>query len=398
MALHLGDAVTRGFVDNREKGRVRGMLWLRGRSRPLQLDLEGDAHPDLAGRRVHFRRLDAPLALAGVPELSGVQRGRLGDLTARRPVQVPTLPGLTAGSHPWGKRTSAVQTIEAFYLEWFMPSHRRVVVEMLDFSMRRSRPVWTPTEADERKRAQAVEAAWRRYLAEWDAFIARLDRSVKDPEEAWDEYDYERFLKVCEARSEKYNELVERYGDSPEARARIARDMGWEIDETLLEEDLDEEDVLGPEEAELFGSQPDPDPAREGVDWVRTPDGEICHPLEVRWAELLQRVEGALQQHLGRAEFSAHPEAIALLAQFRLTGSRLTGALRGVAWGETELEAGLVVACLKRALHGLHETHRCLRATCESAGLSSAQTARLQRDLFLIREEVLGLMQEYRQR
>ncbi|MCS7090587.1 MAG: hypothetical protein RMN51_11180 [Verrucomicrobiota bacterium] len=398
MAVHIGDAVTHGFVDNRQKGRLVGRIWLRGRSRPLQLDLVGNAHPDLAGRRVYFRRKDPPVAFTNPVALSDLQRGRLGDLTARKKVEVPTLPTLPLSVSAEADAPLATKPVEAFYLEWFTPDHQRLVVELMVFSLRRSRPAWVPTAQEEQQRMREVDHAWQRYLAYWDSFIARLDRSVKDPEEPWDEYDYERFLKVCEARSEKYNELVERYGDSPEARLRIARDMGWDADALSLDEGSEAEDQEESGEVAGMEAMPEPDPAREGRDWIRTPDGGICHPLELRWSELLARVERALQRRLGRARFLAHPEAIALLVQFRVTGSRLTGALRGVAWGELEVEGGLVVACLKRALHALHETHRGLLAACEAAGLGKLQVARLQRELFLVREAILRLMQEYRQR
>jgi len=62
------------------------------------------------------------------------------------------------------------------------------------------------------------------------------------------------------------------------------------------------------------------------------------------------------------------------------------------------MEGPLVVACLKRALHSLHETQRCFRAAWEATGLPAAQAQRLQHELFLIREKILQLMQEYRRR
>ena len=49
---------------------------------------------------------------------------------------------------------------------------------------------------------------------------------TKAPEELWDEHDYERLLRESDARTDKYMELVDKYGDSDEAEAKIAREMG----------------------------------------------------------------------------------------------------------------------------------------------------------------------------
>lgn len=395
MAFQIGDAVQQGFVDNRQKGRVFGKIWLRGRARPLVLELAGNARPDLAGRRVHFRRKTTPLILPASPSLSDRQCGRVGDLTALRPIEVPEVSLETLLGWPEDGEPPPTQAIPSFYLEWFTPERGRIVLQGLDFRLRRSRPVWQPTPEEEAERVRQVESAWQQYLAEWDSFIERLDRTVKDPEEPWDEYDYERFLQVCEARGEKYNELMEKYGDSPEGRARIAEAMGWGFDDALLEDEEEDEDV---ELAEFLEEPPDPDPAREGHDWVRSPSGEIWHPVEQRWWELLRRVEQTFQGRMGKSGFLDHPEAVALLVQFRATAGRLGAALRGVAWGEPGMEGPLVVACLKRALHSLHETQRCFRAAWEATGLPAAQAQRLQHELFLIREKILQLMQEYRRR
>ncbi|NGO39774.1 hypothetical protein G4L39_10260 [Limisphaera ngatamarikiensis] len=394
MAFQIGDAVQHGFVDNRQKGRVHGKIWLRGRARPLVLDLQGNAGPDLAGRRVHFRRRGTPMILPASPPLADYQRGVLGDLTALRPTEIPDVPLETLLRWPEDADPPPTRVIPTFYLEWFTPERARIVVQGMDFHLRRSRPLWQLTREEEAERVRQVETAWARYLAEWDSFIERLDRSVKDPEEPWDEYDYERFLQVCEARGEKYNELVEKYGDTPEGRARIAEAMGWGFEEELLEE----EDEEGPDLDDVPEQPVEPDPAREGRDWVRSPSGEIWHPLEQRWWELSQRAEQAFQNRLGKSGFLDHPEAVALLVQFRITAGRLGSALRGVAWGEPELEGPLVVACLKRALASLHETQRCFRAACEATGLAGPQAQRLQRELFLIRETILHLMQEFRKR
>src|SRR6266852_6677344 len=49
----------------------------------------------------------------------------------------------------------------------------------------------------------------------------------REPERAWDEYDWERFLQQQDQKTEKYMVLLERYIDHPQRDEIIAREMGW---------------------------------------------------------------------------------------------------------------------------------------------------------------------------
>src|ERR1043165_853306 len=110
--------------------------------------------------------------------------------------------------------------------------------------------------------------------------IEQHQRGQKDPEEQWDEHDYEKFMKECDARTDKYMELLDKYGDSEEAQAKIDEEMGWGEDEDEDEEVKAErqrriEEMNEIAEAALKGElqEPEPDPSREGIDWIRTKDG-----------------------------------------------------------------------------------------------------------------------------
>src|SRR3954462_6579446 len=70
----------------------------------------------------------------------------------------------------------------------------------------------------------------------------------REPDSAWDEYDWERFLQQQDSKTEKYMELLEKYLDDPRRDEIIAREMGWthledahdwsaEVDELMSEED-----------------------------------------------------------------------------------------------------------------------------------------------------------------
>jgi hypothetical protein len=41
MAFRIHESVVRGEIDNREKGMVRGHIWVEGRAGPVVLQLEG---------------------------------------------------------------------------------------------------------------------------------------------------------------------------------------------------------------------------------------------------------------------------------------------------------------------------------------------------------------------
>src|SRR3954467_6961263 len=54
--------------------------------------------------------------------------------------------------------------------------------------------------------------------------MASFDR---EPESAWDEYDWERFLQQQDQKTEHYMELLEKYLDDPRRDEIIAQEMGW---------------------------------------------------------------------------------------------------------------------------------------------------------------------------
>src|SRR6516225_10114716 len=88
------------------------------------------------------------------------------------------------------------------------------------------------------------------------AFISHMAGFDHQPERAWDEYDWERFLQQQDHKTEKYMELLEKYLDDPQRDQIIAREMGWTqlIDAKDWSSEVDallEEEVSGePDEEE----------------------------------------------------------------------------------------------------------------------------------------------------
>jgi hypothetical protein len=84
--------------------------------------------------------------------------------------------------------------------------------------------------------------------------------------------------------------------------------------------------------------------------------------------------------------------------EFQTTGAKLAGALNSIARGQGFRDGAFTVACLKRALDHLHKSHAGLEAVAAKKLLAEAMIAEARKELFEIREGILGLMAEYRGR
>ena len=77
------------------------------------------------------------------------------------------------------------------------------------------------TPQENADRATQAAAGMEEFMGRLTEAVEQQQRAQKGPEEQWDEHDYEKFLKECDARTEKYGELLDKYGDSDEAEERI---------------------------------------------------------------------------------------------------------------------------------------------------------------------------------
>lgn len=400
MAWRIHDSVIRGEVDNRVKGSVRGKVWLEGWAAPLELDLEGNAHADLAGCLLTFTN---PLPRIKHPHLDGLkaeQRGTAGDITASRKVRVMEIPMPEA--YLMKKRGEHVpeHLANCLYLEWFSEANGRVVIESADYQLTVSAPEWRLTPEEEASRAEDAAAGFAGLMDKLGAAIEEQQKGQKDPEtEEWDEHDFEKFLRESDARTDKYMELLDKYGDSDEAEERIAKEMGW--DRELSPESEEErrawiEEMNAAAESALDEPEPKPDPAREGIDWIRTEDGEIAHPLQHRCFESSMKVWHAVKA-LGEGKFS-DPDVIQFVSEFQITGAKLAGALNGIAQDRDSADAGFTVACLKRALDHLHKSQAGLESVAQKQSLPALMVNESRQELFELREGILRLMDEFRGR
>lgn len=399
MAFRIHDSVVRGEIDNRVKGIVRGRIWVHGCAQPLALELKGNAHPDLAGCLLTFTNPQPPVPMRAPEDLQPLQRGTIGDLTASRKVRVPAVPMEEFLNWPKEKGRPPSRWANCLYLEWFSERNGRVVVESADYELKISAPEWRLTDAEEKQRAQDAATGMADFMGKLSEAIEQQQRGQKDPEEKWDEHDYEKFLKESDARTTKYMELLEKYGDSDGAEEKIAQEMGWNRE--LTEEQVEEqsrriEEMNRAGEEALREPEPEPDPAREGVDWVRNKHGHIVHPLQHRCSVSALKFWKQADK-LGRKK-SGDGDLGKFIGEWLTTGAKLAGALNGLAQDRGTAEAGFTVARLKRALGHLHKSQAELEAVAPRNLLPEKTVAEARKELFEIREGILKLMDEFRGR
>lgn len=398
MAWRIEDSVIRGEIDNREKGRVRGRLWLHGRPEPVTLELAGNACPDLAGCLLTFQNPKPTYALPKQPAFQSPQQGQTGNLSASQKVRVFTVPEAEAFTMMDRGERPPECLANALHLEWFSEANGRVVIESADYELVISAPEWRLTPAEEAQRLQDAEAGWTKFTQKLNDALEKHQRGQKDPEAGWDEHDYEMFMKECDARTDKYLELQEKYGDSDEAEAKIAKEMGWDQEE----DDMEEGDRISVEEMNRIceeaanAPEPEPDPLTEGKDWIRTEDGDIRHPLQHRCFESAMKLWHQADD-LGLKK-SEDDDLHDFIFQFQTTGAKLAGALDGLAQGRDPSDAPFTVACLKRALDHLHKAQAGLEAVAPRKLLPETIVTEARQEMFAIREGILALMDEFRGR
>ena len=407
MAWRIQDSVVRGEIDNRQKNVVRGRIWLDGFAEPVVIELTGNACADLAGCLLRFTNPQPTVPMRKDAVFAPVQRGRIGDLTASRKVRVYDVSVQQAKEMLDRGEKPSEHMANCLYLEWFSEANGRVVIESADFAIESSAPEWRLSPQDEEQRQAETSAAWEGFLGKLDQALARHQRDDADPDDDLDEHDYERLLKESDARTDKYMELLDKYGDSDEAHEKIAEEMGWARE--LTEEEAEEDQRRIAEmneacEAALNEPPPEPDPLREGIDWIRTDDGEIEHPLQHRCHEAAMKVWKECDK-LGLTK-SDDDDLQGFLFEFHMIAAKLAGALGSIAERCAEPEPSFTVACLKRALDHLHKTQAGLEAVASkklsteggAPRLPESLVAETRRELLEIREGILRLMQTLRER
>jgi hypothetical protein len=203
-----------------------------------------------------------------------------------------------------------------------------------------------------------------------------------EPEQLWDEYDWERFLQQQDGKTEKYMQLLETYLDDPRRDEIIAREMGW----TQLLDPNDwsaEIDALLNESAADEGDSDADNSSASGETFQEHHLYRAAFDLTL-WIDQLFDQNAALQNE---------PAAVKLATHAALASAKLAAALSG----DHLDEIGMTIAYLKRALKAITTSMNAAAQLRKAAGLiSRSEYLVLQQRLFEVRDGIVSLMGEYR--
>jgi hypothetical protein len=181
MAYRIHDSVTRGEIDNRAKGIVRGKIWLVGRDQPIILELKGNAWPDLAGCLLTFTNPQKHIPHPRIDSIHAIQRGSIGDITASRKVRVFDVPLEEALAMIRREEKPPEHMANSLYLEWFSEANGRVVIESASYDLAISMPEWRMTPEAEAERVKQAAEGMADFMKKLTAAVETHQRGQKTP-------------------------------------------------------------------------------------------------------------------------------------------------------------------------------------------------------------------------
>ena len=206
----------------------------------------------------------------------------------------------------------------------------------------------------------------------------------EEPDNIWDEYDWERFLQQQDRKTEKYMELLERYIDDPNRDQIIAREMGWHH---LLDKD-------GEKWAEAVDSlfEEENDPTEEGDGTESEEDAEEgfeVHPLYKASFAVTVWIDQLFEEQHG---IQNQPAAGRLSTNAAIASAKLAAALSD----DDVDEIGMTIAYLKRALKAISTAIEAAFQLRKDGALDQEGHGTLNQRLFQIRDGIIELMGQYR--
>ncbi len=205
-----------------------------------------------------------------------------------------------------------------------------------------------------------------------------------EPDRAWDEYEWERFLQQQDHKTEKYMELLEKYLDHPQRDQIIAREMGWT---QLLhgEEWTDEVDAALSDELQ----RDDDDPARTANIIGDRSESFEDHSLYRAAFALTVWIDQLFDDH---PTLQNEPSAVKLATHSALASAKLAAALSD----DDVDEIGMTIAYLKRALKAITVSMEAAAQMLTEQLIFPRQHGVLMQRLFQVRDGIITLMGEYR--
>jgi len=201
------------------------------------------------------------------------------------------------------------------------------------------------------------------------------------PEDAWDEYTWERFLQQQDRNTEKYFHLLEKFIDHPDCDEIIAEQMGWGAFSSAAAEQDQFEEFLN-ESSEFLTGDEEEEYDNEFEEFTHSVVYEDTLNLH-RWINrLLDK----------REDLREHPEAARFATRSAVCGAKLAAAL----CGQENTEIGMTIAYLKRALKAANDSLDALLKLEESFSLDRRRANHARRLVFKIRDRIVDYMRDYR--
>jgi hypothetical protein len=221
----------------------------------------------------------------------------------------------------------------------------------------------------------AIEAGIKKLMPGYD----------HEPQRAWDEYEWERFLQQQDHKTEKYMELLERYLDHPERDQIIAREMGW----TQLINSDDWSDEVNALLADDETSAGDDEESGAAQIANTAADGFEDHSLYRAAFALTVWIDQLFDEC---PSLQNEPSAVKLATHAALASAKLAAALSD----DDVDEIGMTIAYLKRALKAITVSMEGAAQLLSERSVSPRQHAILKQRLFQVRDGIITLMGEYR--
>jgi hypothetical protein len=321
MALCLEEkSILSAEICNRQKHHVKVVIQFVDGS-VMRASLRGNPCRDLAGRTLRLRHPSPDLESSAPDQLAPVQVGVTGDITAARKVKAPLLPR-EVGEYRVAEREIPFTWKNSIYLEWYSRANGRVVLEAHELELKVNAPVWEMSDRESKEAGEAAAAALSGFLDELcviDADCEAEEDADNDEDEPMNEFEWEKFLRHSDDLTNRYSELVEKFGlDDEDA---IARYMHWDFKakegESAWREDHESREVerLSEESSELR-RHPLQGQARQLLDSVDYPTAEPDSPLAELWsavATVSAKLAGALSSY----ECDPEPDAGFTIAQLK---------------------------------------------------------------------------------
>ncbi|MCH8473622.1 MAG: hypothetical protein LAT55_00155 [Opitutales bacterium] len=401
MAWRISEQVISGEIDNRTKGRVTGFLELANGSGRIVLDLEGNAHPDLAGSLIRFTN---PRAQPGpLEEFPPEQRGLAGDMTASHRVKDLLVPVETFLKMDEEARSKAYRWANCLYLEWYRHLNGRVVIEGIGYEVEWVEgPLWQITEEDLREQAERGQKGLADFFGNATAALEKEailqsddDREEVPPEEA-----------AMDAEAARMDLLNDRIGHRMEKEGTDDWKRIYEEESARLRRERGEPEPLPPtpeeeatqrewiEEVNAAGQEALEEGAAESWKEEQSKD----HPLvtECREFAVELREEGFLPEGMSVEHPLWEIADGVLFASGKLAGA-LNGCMRDGEWPPHELMAPSVLVFLKKARRYLRDALRGLDSADEEKLVTpewrATTRARLTRLLLSTQQHILEARQ-----